>query len=120
MSASFNQFTGIGNIVGDVQLSHTTTGVAVVNFRIAINEKYNDKESTVFIDCTAYKTLADIIVQYASKGSSVLVAGRLAQDEWTDKEGNKRSKYYIVVNTCQILSARKSQAEQTTSKFPGE
>ena len=91
-----------GNLTRDPELRSTTGGNSVCSLSVAVNRVYRDasgeqKEEVSFIDCSAWGKLAEMICQYAKKGSSVLVSGRLHQRSWEDKDGNKRSSVEIVI-----------------------
>ena len=92
----------VGNITRDPELRSTPSGAQVCGFSVAVNRNYKDssganQESVSFIDCSAWGKAAEIIAQYAKKGSGILVSGRLEQRSWEDKEGQKRSRVEIVV-----------------------
>ncbi len=118
MAANANFVIQCGNVVADPQLSYTTTGTPVVNFRIAVNTKFKGGERTLFIDCTAFGPVAEIIAQYGNKGKNIMVTGELAQDEWTSKQGEKRVKHYILVNQYKSLSYDKTEEAPTPTKAP--
>lgn len=92
-----------GNITRDPELRTTPNGASVCSFSVAVNRVYKDsngdqKEDVSFIDCSAWAGLAEMIAQYAKKGTSVLVSGRLDQRSWEDKDTKqKRSRVEIVV-----------------------
>lgn len=115
MAIAFNKVILLGNLVRDPELRNTPTGVPVCKFRLAVNDPRRGgsssddqgREKTLFIDITTWRRTAEICAQYLSKGSSVLVEGRLDQDEWTDKEsGQMRSKVYVTAFTVQFLPGR--------------
>lgn len=97
MSSNFNLVVIEGNVVRDPSVSYTEGGLPVVNFTVANNQKYKDKESTLFLDCTAFGSLAEVIVKYASKGKRLLVSGELRDDSYTNEAGVKihRVKLYL-------------------------
>lgn len=92
-----------GNLTRDPELRSTPSGSSVCSFSVAVNRVYKDangenKEDVSFIDCSAWGKLGEMIANYAKKGSSVLVSGRLSQRTWEDKNGGgKRSRVEIVV-----------------------
>ncbi len=92
-----------GNLTRDPELRSTPNGASVCSFTVAVNRVYRDasgeqKEDVSFIDCSAWGKLAEMISQYAKKGTGVLVSGRLDQRSWEDKNtGQKRSHVEIVV-----------------------
>ena len=99
-----------GNLTRDPELRVTSTGSNVCSFSVAVNRTYKDasgdqKEDVSFIDCSAWGKLAEIINQYARKGTGVLVSGRLDQHSWDDaKTGTKRSRVEIVVEDFNFIS----------------
>lgn len=92
-----------GNLTRDPELRTTPNGASVCGFTVAVNRVYKDasgekREDVSFIDCSAWGALGKMIADYAKKGTSVLVSGRLDQRSWDDKEtGKKRSRVEIVV-----------------------
>ena len=100
-----------GNITRDPELRTTPNGASVCSFSVAVNRVYRDsngeqKEDVSFIDCSAWGKLAEMINQYAKKGSGVLVSGRLDQRSWEDKtDGKKRSRVEIVVEDFNFVGA---------------
>ena len=91
---ALNQVMLIGNLTRDAELRYTPSGTGVTRYSIAVNERYKDRtgqqqESTHFVDVTAWRDLAEACAEL-KKGDPVFVTGRLVNDSWTDKEGNKR------------------------------
>ncbi|MBO7561041.1 single-stranded DNA-binding protein [Candidatus Saccharibacteria bacterium] len=99
-----------GNLTRDPELRSTPNGTSVCSFSVAVNRVYRDsngeqKEDVSFIDCSAWGKLGEMIGQYAKKGSSVLVSGRLDQRSWEDKtSGQKRSRVEVVAEDFNFLS----------------
>ena len=100
-----------GNLTRDPELRTTANGTAVCSFSVAVNRVYRDsngdqKEDVSFIDCSAWSKLGEMINQYARKGTSVLVSGRLDQRSWEDKTtGQKRSRVEIVVEDFNFIGS---------------
>ena len=97
-----------GNLTRDPELRSTPNGASVCSFTVAVNRVYRDasgeqKEDVSFIDCSAWGKLAEMISQYAKKGTGVLVSGRLDQRSWEDKEGQKRSRVEINVEDFNFI-----------------
>lgn len=106
--ANFNRVILAGNMTRDPQLSYTPSNTAVCEFGLAINRKWNDREGnsreeTTFVDITAYGRQAEVINQYMSKGRPILVEGRLRYNQWTNKEGQKRSRLDVIVENFTFL-----------------
>jgi len=106
--ANFKKVLLIGNLTRDPQLAYLPSQTAVVEFGLAVNRKWTGKdgtkqEETCFIECKAFAGQAETLNKYLSKGRPVLIEGRLSFDSWTAKDGAKRSKHSVVVETFQFL-----------------
>lgn len=107
--AGFNKVILMGNLTANPELRYTPQGTAVTDLRLAVNNKRgrgaDAKEDTVFVDVTVWERQAETCSEYLSKGSPVLIEGRLQMDQWEDREtGQKRSKLRIVAQNVQFLS----------------
>ena len=109
----------IGNLTRDVELRYTPSGLAIGNTAIASTYKYTinneKKEEICFIDIAFMGKTAEIASQYLKKGSKVFVDGRLKFDQWTDNNGQNRSKHSIVVDKMVMLDGKKqdNKCDQT-------
>ena len=106
--ASYNRVVLVGNLTRDPQLSYTPSNTAVCKFGIATNRTFKDREGnsrdeTCFVDCTVFGRAAETFNQYMSKGRQVLVEGRLEFQQWTTKDGEKRSKHGVIVENFTFL-----------------
>ncbi|UCG15502.1 MAG: single-stranded DNA-binding protein [Phycisphaerales bacterium] len=110
--ANLNRVILAGNLTRDPQLSYTPNNTAVCKFGMAISRNWTDRnsgekrEETCFVDLTAFGRPGEIINQYMSKGRGLLVEGRLQFSQWTNPEGQKRSKLEVVVENFQFLDRR--------------
>ena len=109
--ASFNRVILVGNLTRDPELRYIPSGTAVSDIGLAVNDrvKRNDQwvEETTFVEVTLWARLAEIANEYLSKGSPVLIEGRLKLDTW-EKEGQKHSKLKVIGERMQMLSSRGS------------
>tara|TARA_R110002072_G_scaffold228234_8_gene385179 strand:+ start:2760 stop:3218 length:459 start_codon:yes stop_codon:yes gene_type:complete len=107
--ANFNKVILMGNLTRDIELRHTQGGMAIAKFGMAINRKTSSqsgeaKETTCFVDCTAFGKSAELLSQYVRKGSPLFVDGRLEFSTWEAKDGGgKRSKLEVVVENFQFM-----------------
>jgi len=112
--ANFNKVLLMGNLTRDVEMRHTQNGMALAKFGMAINRKWSQngeqKESTCFVDCTAWGRQAEVLTQYVRKGSPLFVEGRLEYSTWEGEDGKKRSKLEVVVENFQFVGAGKGGA----------
>ena len=126
--ASYNRVVLVGNVTRDVELKYAGTGTALCDLGLAVNERskvngeYKDEVS--FFDATCFGRTAEVAGEFAHKGSNVLVEGRLKQDTWQDKDGNKRSKVKILVDRLVLLGKKGEsnggQQNAPSSESPGE
>lgn len=116
--ANYNRVILVGNLVQSPELRYIPTGSAVTNFTLAINRVYTTtsnerKEETCFIPIVVWGKQAENCNQYLSKGSSVLVEGRLQQRSWETPEGQKRSIIEVVADRVQFLTKRNQEENQS-------
>lgn len=94
----------VGNVTRDPELRFTPSGQAVANFGIAVNRRWQNRqtqaweEATSFFDVVAWAQLGENIAESVTKGSRVIVSGRLDQRSWETQEGDKRSKVEVVAD----------------------
>jgi single-strand DNA-binding protein len=99
-----------GNLTRDPEVRYTPSGMAVADLRLAVNERYKDsttnewKEKAVYVDVVVWGRQAETSGQYLSKGSPVLIEGRLQLDQWENQQGEKRSKLRVNASRVQFLS----------------
>ncbi len=105
--ASYNRVILVGNLTRDPELRYIPSGTAVSEIGLAVNDrvKKGDQwvDETTFVDVTLWARTAEVANEYLSKGSSVLIEGRLKLDTW-EKDGQKRSKLRVVADKMQMLS----------------
>lgn len=109
--ASFNKITIVGYLGRDPEIRYLTDGTAVCNFSVATTEKRKDRsgemqESTIWFRINVWGKQADAANQYLAKGRQVYVEGRLSQQEYTDRDGNKRTSLEVRATDVQFLGAR--------------
>ena len=95
--ASENQITIVGNLTDDPELRYTPNGAAVANFSVAVSRRGKDEAGqwkdldTSFFKVSAWRSLGENIAESLTRGSRVLVTGRLRSRSWETPEGDKRS-----------------------------
>lgn len=112
----FNKVILIGNLTKDPELRYTPQGTPVASFRLAVNYRYKQsddmRQETTFIDNVVFGKQAESCSKYLSKGSSVLVEGRLQERRW-ESNGQQRSKFEVVAQSVRFLSRKSSQPAET-------
>jgi len=97
-----NTITMAGNLTRDPEIRYTRDGQASVTFSLAVNRRWQKpgnsewEESTSFFDVIAWRDLAEHVALSLSKGTRVLVMGRLEQRSWETEDGERRSKVELV------------------------
>ena len=96
--------TLVGNLVDDPILRFTPSGAAVANFTIASTPRAFDKQSnewkdgdTMFLNCSVWRQAAENVAESLTKGTRVIVQGRLKSRSYDDREGNKRTVFEVDV-----------------------
>lgn len=105
---NLNHLTVSGNLTRDPEFRSVGADKSVTAFTIAHNTRFKtqdgeQKEEVTFIDCEAWGRQGEIAAQYLTKGSQTIVEGRIKQDNWLDKDGQKRSKLKIVADRVHLV-----------------
>ena len=109
--ASFNKVIIMGNLTRDPDIRATgSSGMKVARLGVAINERRRDRSGQlqdfpVFVDVDAWDKLAELCGQFLSKGSPVLVEGRLQMDTW-EKDGVRHQKLKVRALTVKFLAPK--------------
>lgn len=105
-----NKVVLIGNLTKDPDFMTTPTDVSVVRFTIAVSRRFQNaygERETDFINCVAWRNLADNITKYCHKGDKVAVAGSLQTRTYEANDGSKRYVTEIVADEVEFISTRK-------------
>jgi len=108
--ASFNRVILLGNLTRDVEVRYLQSGTAVADIGMAVNDRRKGQngewvDETTFVDVTLWGRTAEVAGEYLTKGSPLLVEGRLKYDTW-EKEGQKRSKLSVVCERMQMVGSK--------------
>ena len=97
-----NRIIIMGRLARDPELRRTQTGTPVASFRLAVDRDFKDKttgeKATDWIDVVAWRSTAEFVSRYFTKGRMAVVEGRLQMRDWTDKDGNKRTSAEVVAD----------------------
>ncbi len=100
----------MGNLTKDPEVRYTPSGAAVASFGLAVNRKYKQgeeiKEEVCFVDIVVFGKQAETSAKYLSKGSGIVIDGRLSQRRWESEDGQKRSKHEVVAESIRFLPKR--------------
>lgn len=105
--ASYNKVILLGRLTRDPELRYTPGGTAVASFGLAVNDRIKQgdewKEEPCFVDIVTFGRQAENCSEYLSKGSSVLIDGRLKYNKWENQEGQTRTKLEVIANNVQFM-----------------
>ncbi|HEX9968651.1 MAG TPA: single-stranded DNA-binding protein [Acidimicrobiales bacterium] len=99
-----NSVTLVGNVTRDPELRFTPSGQATASFGLAVNRRWQNRQSgeweeaVSFFDVVCWREMAENASESLSRGSRVIVTGRLEQRSWETQEGEKRSKIEVVAD----------------------
>ncbi|NPC90835.1 single-stranded DNA-binding protein [Bacillus sp. WMMC1349] len=112
-----NNVSLIGRLTRDPELKYTPSGNPVVNFTVAVNRTFTNQQGerqADFINCQAWKKLAENIANFQRKGSLIGVSGRLQTSSY-EKDGTRVYKIEVVVETAEFLEPKKKQSGSSQS-----
>lgn len=116
-----NHITIMGRLTRDPELRRTGSGIAVASFTVAVDRDFGGRDGgereTDFIDCVAWRQTGEFVSKYFTKGSMIVVSGRLQIRNWTDKEGNKRRSAEVVADNVYFGESKRSS--ESNSSYGG-
>lgn len=117
-----NQAMIVGHVGQDPEVSYSNEGKAFCNFSVATNQSWikdGEKQTkTEWHKVVAYANLAVVIGKYITKGSHILIIGRLQTRKWEDKKGVTRYTTEIVAREMEMLDKKGDREEQPTDHGP--
>lgn len=120
---SINRVVVSGNLTRDPELRTTASGMPVLGFGIAVNDRHKNQQTGEwedypnFIDCTMFGKRGEAVSKYLQKGSKVAIEGKLRYSSW-ERDGQRRAKIEIIVETLEFMSRSTNDAGQTNAPQP--
>ncbi|WP_187869639.1 single-stranded DNA-binding protein [Helicobacter pylori] len=107
----FNKVIMVGRLTRNVELKYLPSGSAAATIGLATSRRFKKQDGTLgeevcFIDARLFGRTAEIANQYLSKGSSVLIEGRLTYESWMDQTGKKNSRHTITADSLQFMDKK--------------
>lgn len=99
----YNKAILVGRITADPELKSTPGGVSVCTFTVACDRRFTDKDGnrgTDFIEVVAWRTAAEFVSKFFTKGKAIGVDGSIQTRKYTDKNGNNRVAFEVVADSC--------------------
>ena len=113
-----NHITIMGRLTRDPELRRTGSGIAVASFTVAVDRDFGGRDGgereTDFIDCVAWRSTGEFVSKYFTKGSMIVVSGRLQIRSWNDKDGNKRRSAEVVADNVYFGESKRDRESSST------
>ena len=116
-----NHIVLMGRLPRDPELRHTGNGTAVASFSLAVDRDYkgqSGEKETDFVDIVAWRSTADFVSKFFTKGRMTVVEGRLQLRDWTDKDGGKRRSAEVVAEHVYFGDSKQRFESDTASAPP--
>jgi single-strand DNA-binding protein len=134
MAGINNAVTIVGNVTDDPELRFTPSGLPVATFTVAVNSRIRKNDAWEdrndgFFRCSCWRDMAENVAESLTKGTRVMVIGRLQEQRWEDQEGGKRSRVEIQVDevgptlrwaTVQVTKSQRSSGGSGTGGGGGD
>ena len=105
-----------GRLVRDIELKEVG-GFQMTEFTVAWSEKYKDTETKCFLRCKAWRSTAEFLSKFFSKGQELIVEGRMVTEEW-EKDGQKQSRSICNVEKVDFCGSKASNADNNPPSAP--
>ena len=108
-----NKIFIMGRLTRDPELRRTQSGTAVTSFSLAVDRDFKSQsgeKETEFIDVVAWRSTAEFVAKYFTKGRMAVVEGRLQIREWKDKDGNNRRSAEVVADNIYFGDSKRDGA----------
>ena len=105
-----NKIIIMGRLTRDPELRRTGSGTAVTSFSLAVDRDFKSQsgeKETDFIDVVAWRSTAEFVSKYFTKGRMAVVEGRLQLRDWTDRDGNKRRSSDLISDNVYVGDAKR-------------
>lgn len=106
-----NHITIMGRLTRDPELRYTQSQIPVASFTVAVDRDYSGRDGgekqTDFIDCAAWRQTVEFVSRYFRKGSMAVVSGRLQSRKWQDRDGNNRTSWEVIADSCYFGESKK-------------
>lgn len=109
-----NTIVLMGRFVRDPELRRTGSGIAVTNFSVAVESDYKNnggERKVIYVDCVAWRGLAETVAKYFTKGRMAVVKGALDFREYTDRDGNRRKAAEVVADNVYFADSKRDDSD---------
>ena len=108
----FNLVVLSGRLTADPELKYTQNNVPVCSFTIAVDRRHKQGEERQadFVNIVAWRSTAEFISKYFSKGSMIGIEGSIQTRRYQDKDGKNRTAFEVVANNVQFMDSKRSES----------
>ena len=117
-----NKVILIGRLCADPEFRQTTSGIPVCRIRLAVNRpKQKDQEQQAdFVNCTAWRSTAEFISRYFTKGQKIIVEGSLRNNDYTDNNGVKHYNMDVLIQNVEFGESKGSDGGYQQQSAPAQ
>lgn len=121
---SINRVAISGNLTRDAELRTTQSGMSILDFGVAVNDRRKNQQTGEwedcpnFVDCTVFGTRGEKLQPFLTKGSKVALEGKLRYSSW-ERGGQRRSKLGVIVDDLEFMSSSRDNAGSGYAPQPG-
>ena len=115
---SFIQIQALGNVGRDPELQVTSDGTPVTKFSLAVNKRRKDKEETIWLNCSAWRGLAETIERYVHQGDQLFIQGDLTPRPYTTKDGKPGFSLDITVDKFAFAGSKSQNGSTAGASDP--
>ena len=119
-----NHIVLMGRLTRDPELRRTGSGIPVASFSLAVDRDFGSnretgEKETDFIDIVAWRSTAEFVSKYFTKGRMAVVSGRLQIRSWQDKDGNKRRSAEVVADNVYFGDSKRDGGFDQSNSYGG-
>ena len=109
----------VGNLTRDPEMRTTPNGVSVTSFTVAVQRRYKDADGNYpadFISCVAWRSTAEFIAKYFTKGSRIGIVGTIQTRSYEDQNGIRRYVTEVVVDEAEFVTGKAQDVQKPTEQ----
>lgn len=111
-----NKWEALGRLTRDPEVRYSQSGTAVARFSLAVDRRFakEGEKQADFFNITAFGKLGEFAEKYLKKGTKIALVGRLQQDEYTNRDGQKVTTLGVIAEEIEFCESKKAQEEAKT------
>ena len=116
-----NKVILVGNLARDPELRQTPQGVSVARFTVAVSRRYSrdGQQQTDFISCVAWRSTAEFLCRYFTKGSGIQLCGSIQSRSWDGQDGQRHYATEVIADEVSFNGPKSSNQSSGSGSQPG-